>query len=197
MHRHSEHIEQFLLEVYSKTGIRVEGTLLNYLLDLDSGGEFKQYLEECKENDNIVREKRLNVTRRVQVQNDELRQKQEQNQKLLLQLETSLHNEREAAKDAERAKYEAERLKEQAVDDLEVLQRKKQFGLVSLVVRLAVFVILGVGITTSALYAFVLHNGFDSRIIESTWSNLFGILLTNSFSIIGTIMGVKYVTDKD
>jgi hypothetical protein len=39
---------------------------------------------------------------------------------------------------------------------------------------------------------FVLLFGHDSKIIESTWSNLFGILLTNSFSIIGTIMGVKH-----
>lgn len=39
--------------------------------------------------------------------------------------------------------------------------------------------------------------GYDSKIIESTWSNLFGILLTNSFSIVGTIMGVKYATEKD
>ena len=35
----------------------------------------------------------------------------------------------------------------------------------------------------------------DTDIIGSTWSNMFGILLTNSFSIIGTIMGVKYATD--
>jgi hypothetical protein len=37
---------------------------------------------------------------------------------------------------------------------------------------------------------------YERTIIESTWSNLFGILLTNSFSIIGTIMGVKYATAK-
>ena len=30
---------------------------------------------------------------------------------------------------------------------------------------------------------------------ETLRSNLFGILLTNSFSIIGTIMGVKYASD--
>jgi len=39
--------------------------------------------------------------------------------------------------------------------------------------------------------------GLDAKIIESTWSNLFGILLTNSFSIIGTIMGVKHANGGD
>ena len=34
----------------------------------------------------------------------------------------------------------------------------------------------------------------DTQIIGSTWSNMFGILLTNSFSIVGTILGVKYGT---
>jgi hypothetical protein len=38
----------------------------------------------------------------------------------------------------------------------------------------------------------------DTQIIGSTWSNMFGILLTNAFSIIGTIMGVKYASkEKD
>jgi hypothetical protein len=37
-----------------------------------------------------------------------------------------------------------------------------------------------------------LFSNKDTAIIGSTWSNMFGILLTNSFSIIGTIMGVKY-----
>jgi len=30
--------------------------------------------------------------------------------------------------------------------------------------------------------------GMDTDIIGSTWSNMFGILLTNSFSIVGTIL---------
>jgi len=35
----------------------------------------------------------------------------------------------------------------------------------------------------------------ETQIIGSTWSNMFGILLTNAFSIVGTIMGVKYAND--
>jgi hypothetical protein len=96
---------------------------------------------------------------------------------------------------AEQAREVAEVAKDEALQDLEVMQKKTQFELISIIVRLALAVIVGVGVTTSALYAFVLYMGYDSKIIESTWSNLFGILLTNSFSIVGTIMGVKYATE--
>lgn len=34
----------------------------------------------------------------------------------------------------------------------------------------------------------------DTQIIGSTWSNMFSVLLTNAFSIVGTIMGIKYAT---
>jgi hypothetical protein len=40
--------------------------------------------------------------------------------------------------------------------------------------------------------------GKEVNTIGPAWSNMFGILLTNAFSIVGTIMGVKYATkDKD
>ena len=32
--------------------------------------------------------------------------------------------------------------------------------------------------------------------ISLTWSNIIGILLTNAFSIVGTIMEVKYASEK-
>jgi len=55
---------------------------------------------------------------------------------------------------------------------------------------------MGVGVTTTLLYAIALFTGgTDTTLLGNTWSNLFGILLTNSFSIIGTIMGVKYASD--
>jgi hypothetical protein len=79
---------------------------------------------------------------------------------------------------------------------LDTLQKRTQFELINLIVRVALWVILGVGLLTTILYIYVLSAHLDSTIIETTWSNLFGILLTNSFSIVGTIMGVKYATDK-
>jgi hypothetical protein len=46
------------------------------------------------------------------------------------------------------------------------------------------------------MFAISLLTKSDNKIVESAWSNMFGILLTNSFSIIGTIMGVKYASEK-
>jgi hypothetical protein len=46
------------------------------------------------------------------------------------------------------------------------------------------------------LYLVAMFTGKDTQIIGSTWSNMFGILLTNAFSIVGTIMGVKYASEK-
>ena len=86
--------------------------------------------------------------------------------------------------------------KRTAEDDLDVLQKKTQFELINLIVKVALWMIIGVGAVTSILYGIVLFKGNHSDIVESTWSNMFSILLTNSFSIIGTIMGVKYVTNQ-
>jgi hypothetical protein len=56
---------------------------------------------------------------------------------------------------------------------------------------------MGVGIITTFMYGLAIYTSTDTQIIGSTWSNMFGILLTNAFSIVGTIMGVKYATEKD
>ena len=69
--------------------------------------------------------------------------------------------------------------------------------MIETIVRVALMIILGVGIITTALYVFAMINHYEIKIIEATWTNMFGILLTNSFSIIGTIMGVKYANKED
>jgi hypothetical protein len=48
----------------------------------------------------------------------------------------------------------------------------------------------------SGMYLLALMKGLDTVLLGSTWSNMFSILLTNSFSIIGTIMGVKYASEE-
>jgi hypothetical protein len=55
---------------------------------------------------------------------------------------------------------------------------------------------MGVGVITTLMYGIAMFTGKDTQIIGSTWSNMLGILLTNAFSIVGTIMGVKYATEK-
>ena len=91
---------------------------------------------------------------------------------------------------------QAEEAKKLAEGDLDLLQKRTQFELIGLIVKIALSIIIGVGVITTAIYIYIIAIGGDSKIIEASWSNMFGILLTNSFSIIGTIMGVKYASDK-
>ena len=104
----------------------------------------------------------------------------------------ALSESKQSANEAQIAKSEAEKLRDSAMEDLDSLQKRTQFELMGKIVKVALWVILGVGSMTTVLFAYVLVTGTESSIVESTWSNMFGILLTNSFSIIGTIMGVKY-----
>jgi PAS domain S-box-containing protein len=85
--------------------------------------------------------------------------------------------------------------KNNALNDLDVLIKKSQSELVGVVVKVALMVIIGVGVITSIMYCLAIYTSKDTQIIGSTWSNMFGILLTNAFSIVGTIMGVKYATE--
>jgi len=181
-------VKEAILKAKSKK-VFIEGNFVK-LLAKTTDDEVKDYIEECKTKDLAQRRKRLDITKQVQAQNKELEEANILNKALLLDLQ----NKMEELEDAKKA---AESLRDAALNDLEVMQKKTQFELVGIIVKLALAVIVGVGVTTSVLYMFVLYQGYDSKIIESTWSNLFGILLTNSFSIVGTIMGVKYATEKN
>ncbi len=97
---------------------------------------------------------------------------------------------------AEQAKLEAEAAKQNAENDLDLLQKRNQTELISTIVKVALYVIVGVGVITTGVYVFTLIVGKDTQVISAAWSNIFGILLTNAFSIIGTIMGIKYATNQ-
>ena len=77
---------------------------------------------------------------------------------------------------------------------IDLLQKKSQTELIGTIVKVALGVIITVGVITTVMYMISLFMNKDTQIIGSTWSNMFGILLTNAFSIIGTIMGVKYAS---
>ena len=215
-----------LLEIAKHKRVYVEGNFLKLIEPEEGDEEFEEYLKLCKEKDSTSRRKRLEVTKQVQKQNSELEKAQKENKRVNRQLEKALNEaiysaeqskkskeEAETAKEelevalqlaeqskeeAHKLKAEAEHAKEVAETDLSLLQKKTQTELMGNIVRVALWVIMGVGLLTTALYVFVMVRGLDAKIIESTWSNLFGILLTNSFSIIGTIMGVKHATkDKE
>jgi uncharacterized membrane protein len=172
-------IESNLINLYKSKKIAIEGNLLKVIKTTDK--EFEKYLEEAKYKDQETRRKRLEVTKQVQQQNRDLIESQAEKEKLMLDLQQALE--------------ESEKLRAVAVDDLETLQKKTQFELIGLIVKVALGAVSAICILTTILYIYVLSRGLDSKIIESTWSNMFGIILTNCFSIIGTIMGVKHITD--
>jgi Fe2+ transport system protein B len=192
-----------LLEL-SKKKIYLEGTILKVLQPDEDDNELIDYLKKCKEKDTLSRKKRLDVTKQVQNQYKELEVASKENEQINKQLSNALDEASKSEKEAHRlrevadkARAEAEKLRDEAMEDLDSLQRRTQFELMGKIVKVALIVILGVGILTTLLYFYTLVYDVQSAIIESTWSNLFGILLTNSFSIIGTIMGVKYATEKE
>jgi len=120
-----------------------------------------------------------------EVQNRELNEWKQENLRLTDELQTEMVKSEQARITAENAKNEAE-------NNLDLIQKKTQFELINNIVRVALYVIIGVGTITTGIYVYSMTIGMDTDIIGSTWSNMFGILLTNSFSIVGTILGVKY-----
>lgn len=173
-------IEQ-LLKLYETRKIGLEGNIAKVIETDDE--DFKKYLDTCIENDNENRRKRLNITKQVQSQNTELIKAKEQNELINEELKIALAKAQEAKQIAE--------------NDLDLMQKRTQFELIGLIIKISLSIIIGVGIITTGIYLYIITIGGDTKIIESSWSNMFGILLTNSFSIIGTIMGVKYASDKN
>lgn len=193
----TKHTRDLLLKAAKEKRIYIEGNFLKLLKADDSDTEFKKYLELCKTKDSTARRKRLSVTKQVQKQNKELVSKQEETDNLMIELQDALQSAKESEETANQLREEAEKGMGKALDDLELMQKKTQFELISTIVRVALVVIIGVGVITTLMYGLALMTGSDTQIIGSTWSNMFGILLTNAFSIVGTIMGVKYATEKD
>ena len=193
----TKEVKEVLLTLAKEKRIYLEGNIIKVLKANAGDKDFEKYLSTCKEKDITARKKRLEVTKQVQEQNKQLEISAKKNDKLMSDLKIALEETERRKEEAEQAKAEAEKLRDSAISDLETLQKKTQFELVGRIVKIALIVIMGVGVITTALFAYTLITGQENPILESTWSNLFGILLTNSFSIVGTIMGVKYATEKD
>lgn len=186
-----------LIKLSKEKKIFLEGNILKVLKADKDDKEFNEYLSTCKEKDVNSRRKRLQVTKQVQKQNKELVKKQEETDQLMIELQDALGSAKKSEEVSNQLREEAEKSMGQALEDLELIQKKTQFELISTIVRVALVIIIGVGILTTVMYGVALVSGTDTQIIGSTWSNMFGILLTNAFSIVGTIMGVKYATEKD
>ena len=216
-------IQKELITLSETKNLFLEGNIVK-VINSDGDDDFKEYLKICGERDVANRKKRLDITKQIQTQNKELSDLNDENQKILEELQSTLKEVEDSKMTfevqnrelnewkldnlrlteeltlemvkSEQARVEAERAKQHAENDLDVLQKKTQFELINTIVRVALIIIVGVGLVTTALYSVALFTGQDTHIIGSTWSNMFGILLTNAFSIVGTIMGVKYASEK-
>jgi Fe2+ transport system protein B len=213
-----------LIQLQQTKRISLEGNILKVIED-DGDVEFQKYVNESIEKDNTTRKKRLEITKQIQKQNKELTDWKSENERIHVELLEILELNKTAIIEAENAKEEAENAKEEAIlskdqaeksmieamtaraeaenaktnaeNDLELIQKKSQFELIGTIVKVALWVIMGVGLTTTLMFLIALFAGVDTSVIGSTWSNIIGILLTNAFSIVGTIMGVKYASEKN
>ena len=211
-----------LMDLYLKKGIGLEGNITK-LIDGEDDEDFKKYLKECETKDSDKRKKRLEMTKKIQKQNEELVVVNRENERIMSELHQSLQEVEESRltfevqnrelnewkqdnlrlteelktemTKSEIARIDAERAKESALNDLDIIQKKNQTELISTIVKVALWVIMGVGFITTGVYVLTLLLGKDTQIISAAWSNIFGILLTNAFSIVGTIMGIKYATE--
>ena len=188
-------IRDFLLEIHKTKRVSLEGNLLKIIEAEPNDVEFSQYLSDSLTKDKETRRARLEINKSVQLQNANLLKSKEENEKLMVELKESLEEVEESKMEALRAKDEALKAKELAEGDLDIMQKRSQFELIGTIVKVALYVILGVGVITTLMYCVSLAYNKDTQIIGSTWSNMFGILLTNAFSIVGTIMGVKYASE--
>ena len=225
MIKFSANTKKQLLDLYKAKNIGLEGNLLK-IVDSEEDSEFSQYIKACIDKDKESRKKRLDITKQIQNKNTELENLNTENTRILEELQITLENvetskkqiesqntellswkdenERiqlelqEEMKRTESAREEAEHAKANALSDLDLLQKKTQTELMGNIVKVALGVIMFVAVITTAMYVFSIVMGKEVNTIGPAWSNMFGILLTNAFSIVGTIMGVKYATkDKD
>ena len=202
--RIDEKTKQQLIHLQESKKIYLEGNILKVIED-DGDVVFQKYIKDSIEKDNTTRKKRLEITKQIQKQNKELTDWKAENERIQEELIETLEankvvmlESQKAKEDAElskdqaekamleavTAKAEAENAKTSAENDLELLQKKSQFELIGTIVKVALWVILGVGVTTTLMYLIALFSGVDTSVIGSTWSNIIGILLTNAYSIV-------------
>jgi hypothetical protein len=221
MIKFSANTKKQLIDLYKTKNIGLEGNLLK-LIDSEEDSDFSQYIKTCTEKDKESRKKRLDITKQIQNKNKELESLNTENVRILDELQITLDNVENSKKQiecqnnelliwkeeneriqnelqdemkrTELAREDAEHAKTNALTDLDLLQKKTQTELMGNIVKVALGVIAFIAIVTTGMYIFSIIMNKEVNTIGPAWSNMFGILLTNAFSIVGTIMGVKYAT---
>ena len=196
MIKFSDEVKDQLYKLAQQKNIYLEGNILK-IIDAGDDKILQNYVKDARKKDDEMREKRLEITKKVQTQNDQLLEWKTKNEKTNEQLKEALDKAEKSEHKALKSKEEAEKSKEIALNDLDILQKRTQNQLIESIVKVSLWLISGVGVITTVMFAITLMKGIENKIVESMWSNMFGILLTNSFSIIGTIMGVKYASSND
>jgi len=199
-----------LLETARSKNVYISGNILR-LIDTGEDEKKKSYISEATEKDASRQRRRLDVNKKTQSVMKQLQETSAQNDKLVAEIQEALKDAEDSQQQEELARAEADKQREAAEEateraeqarqiaesELESARKQKQFELMGQIVSVALWVICGVGLITTALYFYAIYNeSTETTLLGNTWSNMFGILLTNSFSIIGTVMGVKYATER-
>ena len=199
-----------LLETAKSKNVYISGNILR-LIDTNGNEQRKDYVDQATEKDAKRQRRRLDVNKKTQSVMKQLQETSAQNDKLVAEIQEALKDAEESQQQEEIARAEADKQREAAEEatgraeqarqiaegEVESERKRKQFELMGQIVSVALWVICGVGLITTALYFYAIYNeSNEATLLGNTWSNMFGILLTNSFSIIGTVMGVKYATER-
>jgi len=190
--------------------VYISGNILR-LIDVSADEAHAAYVAAATDKDSIKQRRRLEVNKKTQSVMKQLQETSAQNDKLVAEIQEALRDAEESQQQEELARAEADKQKDAAEQataraeqarqiaesELESARKRKQFELMGQIVSVALWVICGVGIITTGFYFYAIYNESpEATLLGNTWSNMFGILLTNSFSIIGTVMGVKYATER-
>lgn len=199
-----------LLETAASKNVYISGNILR-IIDVTESDERAKYVAAALKKDAERQKRRLDVNKKTQSIMKQLQETSAQNDKLVAEIQEALKDAEESQKQERVARAEADKQREAAEDaseraeqarqiaesELESERKRKQFELMGQIVSVALWVICGVGLITTLLYFYAIYNeSGEATLLGNTWSNMFGILLTNSFSIIGTVMGVKYATER-
>jgi hypothetical protein len=171
-----------LLEI-SEKGIYLEGALLKVVIrgnTLDDS-DWIEYLKVASSRDEIKSSERVELTQEALNQKSEL----------------------ERAHKKIKQQYELLKKEKAKVEDdvctleknLKVLREKNQLKLMNNVVNICLRIIIGIGLSCSIILVVMILFGKQSDLVESTWSQSILLMLSNSFSIIATIQGVKSIKD--
>lgn len=163
-----------LIQLADEREVYLEGNVLK-VIDSESNARWALYLSRATSLDSETRKRRLEITKQIQTQNIEL-------QEIQKRLRDALIN--------------AENAKNLAEQDLEILRKKTQYHLMKQIVKISLTMIVGVGLLTTALYLIALISDKNTELLGNTWSSMIGIILTNSFSIVGTVLGIKYANEE-